>query len=133
MQPGDTCETRGVVTGADTAASIGSGGLPVLGTPRMIAMMENAAYSLLQRELPESKTSVGTRLDVSHLSPSPVGMNVRAEATVTSVSDDGRTVEFSVSAWDDAGLIGKGFHRRVILDVSRFLEKSERKLKDKEN
>ena len=78
MQIGDTYEIRGTVTEASTAQSVGSGGLPVFSTPYMIAMMENAAYTLLQRELPEGKTSVGTKLDVFHVAASPVGIGLRA-------------------------------------------------------
>lgn len=128
MQIGDSYTVNSVVTEEMTAVSAGSGGLRVLATPHMIALMENAAYSLLQRELPEGKSSVGTKLDVFHVSPSPVGMPVRAVAEVTEVSADGRTVAFRVSAYDDAGLIGEGGHRRAVIDTERFMAKCESKL-----
>ncbi|MCR5825163.1 MAG: thioesterase family protein [Oscillospiraceae bacterium] len=128
MQIGDTWEVSGAVTEQTTAKHIGSGGLAVFGTPCMTAMMENAAYTLLQRTLPEGRSSVGTRLDVSHVSPSPVGMRVRATAEVTGLSADGRTVDFRVAAYDDAGLIGEGRHRRVIIDTQRFMAKCSGKL-----
>ncbi len=128
MRIGDSYEIRGAVTDASTAARVGSGALPVFSTPDMIAMMESAAYQLLQRELPEGKTSVGTKLDVFHVSPSPVGIGVRAEASVSAISADGRSVEFTVSAWDEAELIGRGTHRRVVVDSGRFLAKCESKL-----
>ena len=129
MQIGDRYEVSGVVTEETTAQRVGSGGLPVFGTPFMTAMMENAAYALLQRELPEGKSSVGTKLDVFHVSPSPVGMRVRATAEVTEVSADGRTVAFKVAAYDDAGLIGEGSHRRAVIDTARFMAKCSSKLK----
>ena len=129
MQIGDSYSVRGIVTEASTAVRVGSGGLPVLSTPDMIALMERAAYELLQRELPEGKTSVGTKLDVFHVAPSPVGAALRAEASISAVSADGRSVEFTVSAWDDAELIGRGTHRRAVVDCGRFLSKCENKLK----
>ncbi len=128
MQIGDQYEVTGIVTEEATAKSIGSGGLTVFGTPFMTAMMESAAYILLQQELPEGKSSVGTKLDVSHLSPSPVGMRVRATAEVTEISADGRTVVFRVAAYDGAGLIGEGTHRRVIIDTARFMARCNSKL-----
>lgn len=128
MHIGEKYEVTGVVTEETTAKHIGSGGLDVFGTPFMTAMMENAAYTLLQRELPEGRSSVGTKLDVFHVSPSPVGMRVRAVAEVTEVSADGRTVGFKVSAYDQAGLIGEGSHRRAVIDTARFLAKCESKL-----
>ena len=129
MQIGDSYEVRDTVTERNTAASLGSGALAVFGTPYMAAMMENAAFLLMQRELPAGKSSVGIRLDVSHLSPSPVGMEVRAAAEVTDISGNGKIVEFKVTAYDSAGLIGEGVHRRAVIDVERFLEKCEGKLK----
>ena len=128
MHIGEKFEVAGVVTEENTARRIGSGGLDVFATPCMTAMMENAAYALLQRELPEGKSSVGTKLDVFHVSPSPVGMPVRAVAEVTEVSGDGRTVAVHVAAYDDAGLIGEGSHRRAVIDVERFMAKCESKL-----
>lgn len=129
MQIGDSYEVTSAVTEETTARHVGSGGLDVYATPCMTALMERAAYSLLQRELPEGKTSVGTKLDVFHVSPSPVGMRVRAVARVTEVSADGRTVAFHVAAYDDAGLIGEGSHRRAVVDAGRFMEKCSSKLK----
>ena len=129
MQIGDKYEVTAVVTEETTARRVGSGGLDVFATPCMAALMEQAAYALLQRELPEGKSSVGTKLDVFHVSPSPVGMRVRATAEVTEVSADGRSVGFKVSAYDDAGLIGEGSHRRAVIDAERFLAKCSNKLK----
>ncbi len=129
MQIGDTCEVIGAVTEQTTAKHIGSGGLAVFGTPYMTAMMENAAYTLLQRELPEGKSSVGIKLDVSHVSPSPVGMRVRASAEVTEISADGRSITFKVAAYDETGLIGEGCHRRAVIDTAHFMAKCNSKRK----
>ncbi len=128
MKIGDTYEVTGVVTQESTAASLGSGAMNVFGTPWMIAMMENAAFLLMQQGLPEGKSSVGTHLDIAHVSPSPVGMHVRATAELLSVSENGKMAEFKVSAYDEAGLIGEGTHQRAYIDVSRFMGKCEGKL-----
>lgn len=129
MQIGDTHVIHSTVTAENTAVNIGSGGMPVYGTPYMAALMENAAYTMLQRELPEGKTSVGTMLSVFHVSASPVGIGVHAAAEITDISPDGRSVGFKVFAYDDAGQIGEGTHRRAIVDAERFLAKCEGKLK----
>ncbi|MBE7002754.1 MAG: hypothetical protein E7425_00510 [Ruminococcaceae bacterium] len=127
MQVGESQEVKLVVTEADTAEALGSGGLRVLATPRLIALMENAAYAYLQKELPEGKSSVGVKVDVEHVSPTPVGMEVRVTAEVASVSENGKQVCFKVRGYDDAGLIAEGLHRRVIIDVERFLAKCQNK------
>ena len=125
---GMKCQVQQSVTEALTAASIGSGSLPVFGTPYMLAMMENAALTCLQTFLPDNQSSVGTHLDVSHSSPSPIGMTVTAEAEITAVSENGRMVTFAVRAWDDKGPIGGGTHTRAIIDCERFLSKCSAKL-----
>ncbi|MBE6961421.1 MAG: dihydrolipoamide acyltransferase [Ruminococcaceae bacterium] len=120
---GMKCQVQQPVTEALTAASIGSGSLPVFGTPYMLAMMENAALTCLQTFLPEGRSSVGTHLDVKHTAPSPVGIIVTAEAEITSVSENGRMVDFAVRAWDEKGPIGEGTHTRAIIDCEKFLNK----------
>ena len=129
MQIGDTYEVRYTVTEQMTAKSYNSGALDVFATPRMVAMMEEAAFLLMQRDLNEGKSSVGTKLDIAHLSPSPVGMPVRAVAELISVSENGKIAEFKVSAYDSAGLIGEGTHQRAYIDVERFMTKCAGKLK----
>ena len=129
MQIGDTYEVRDIVEEAMTAKSLGSGAMHVFGTPWMIAMMENAAFILMQQGLPEGKSSVGTRLVIDHVSPSPVGMPVRATAELVSISGNGKMAEFKVAAYDDAGLIGEGSHRRAVIDTARFMAKCSSKLK----
>ena len=110
----------------DTAMEVGSGSLLVYATPCMVALMEGAACEAIASTLPETKTSVGTELNISHLSATPVGLEVRAEAEVIAV--EGNTITFAVSAYDEAGKIGEGTHKRVIVSSQRFLDKAYDKL-----
>ena len=125
---GTKCQLTQTVTQELTAAAVGSGALPVFGTPFMAAMMENAALTCLQSFLEEGKGSVGTHLDISHDAPTPVGMKVWAEAEITAVSENGKMVDFKVSAWDEKGPIGAGTHTRAIISNGRFLSKCNAKL-----
>ena len=127
---GTKCQLEQTVTQELTAAAIGSGALPVFGTPFMAAMMENAAMTVLQTFLEEGQGSVGTHLDISHDAPTPVGMKVFAEAEITAVSENGRMVDFKVSAWDEKGPIGSGVHTRAIIQNEKFLTKCNGKLED---
>lgn len=125
---GTKCQLEDTVTQHLTAATAGSGTLPVFGTPFMAAMMENAALTALQTFLTEEQGSVGTRLDISHDAPTPVGMKVWAEAEIINVSENGKMVDFKVSAWDEKGPIGKGTHTRAIINNDRFLARCNGKL-----
>lgn len=125
---GMKCRLEQTVTQELTAAAIGSGMLPVFGTPFMAAMMENAALTALQSSLEEGQGSVGTRLDIRHDAPTPIGMKVWAEAEITGVSGNGKMVDFKVSAWDEKGPIGGGTHTRAIINTQRFLDKCNQKL-----
>ena len=125
---GTKCQLEQVVTQELTAAAIGSGMLPVFGTPFMAAMMENAALTALQSFLEEGQGSVGTHLDISHDAPTPVGMKVFAEAEITAVSENGKMVDFRVSAWDEKGPIGTGTHTRAIIWNEKFLAKCNSRL-----
>ena len=109
----------------DTAQAVGSGGLLVYATPCLAALMEGAAYESIAPALAEGESSVGTRMDLTHSSATPVGMQVRAESVVTAV--DGRKVCLNVAAYDEAGLIGKGTHERFIIAKDRFLAKAQAK------
>ena len=115
-----------VVEREDTAYEVGSGSLLVYATPCMVALMEGAACEALEGALPEDKTTVGTMLNISHLSATPVGLEVRAEAEVTEV--DGNAITFSVTAFDESGKIGEGTHKRFIVSTQRFLDKAYAKL-----
>ncbi len=106
------------VTEAHTAPFIGSGRVPVLATPVMINLIEAAALDAVERLLPEGYQSLGTRLDVTHVAATPVGMRAFASARVTAI--DGRKITFRVEAHDERELIGEGTHERVVVNVARF-------------
>ena len=116
------------VTADMTAKAVGSGGLEVLGTPFMMALMECAAMWCIQSELPEGKGTVGVDIQSSHLAPTPVGMKITATAEVTAVSENGKLVTFKVQAFDEEGLIGEGVHTRAVISNERFLQKCNDKL-----
>ncbi len=121
------CET--VVTMENTAAAVGSGLLPVFGTPMMIGLMENAAVNAIEKELAPGEGSVGTSIDITHDAATPIGMKVWAEAEITAV--DGRALTFSVTAFDEAGPIGKGIHHRFIINSEKFMAKAQQKAASK--
>ena len=110
----------------DTALEVGSGSLLVYATPCMVALMEGAACEAIAEALDESQTTVGTALNIEHIAATPVGMEVRAEAIVTEVN--GKVITFEVNAYDEAGPIGKGTHKRVIVSSQKFLDKTYAKL-----
>ena len=110
----------------DTALEVGSGSLLVYATPCMVALMEGAACEAIQEALSDSQTTVGTELNIQHISATPVGLEVRAEAEVIAV--DGKVITFQVKAFDEAGEIGNGIHKRVIVNTQKFLEKAYDKL-----
>lgn len=108
-----------------SAAQVGSGAYQVLATPWLIAFMERAAHRLLAENLPEGRSSVGVRVEVQHLAPTPVGGVVRVSARITSV--EGTRVDLAVSAWDGQEQVGTGTHRRVIVDDERFRRRIQEK------
>jgi fluoroacetyl-CoA thioesterase len=110
-----------------TAPSIGSGKVPVLGTPVMINVIEAAALAAVEHLLPAGHQSLGIHLDVRHFAATPIGMNVIATAELVGV--EGRTLSFRVEARDDKEPIGGGTHQRVVVNVARFDERVQRKLK----
>lgn len=110
----------------DTALEVGSGSLLVYATPCMVALMEGAACEAIADAVSDDKTTVGIELNISHLAATPVGMDVRAEAEVTAV--EGNIITFSVTAYDEAGKIGEGTHKRAIVTSQRFLDKTYAKL-----
>ena len=129
----DLSELRpGLVGAADlrvgvehTAPSIGSGVIPVLGTPVMINLMEGAALAAVEHLLPAGHQSLGIHLDVRHVAATPIGMRVRATAELTHV--DGRTLTFRVEARDERETIGDGTHQRVVVNVARFDQRVQAK------
>ena len=110
----------------DTALEVGSGSLLVYATPCMVALMEGAACEAIAEALGENQTTVGTALNIEHISATPVGLDVRAEATVTAV--EGKVISFDVKAFDEAGEIGRGSHTRVVVNSQKFLDKTYSKL-----
>ena len=114
------------VNEGNTAQAACSGALPVFGTPFMCALMEEAAWKSIAPHLDAGQSTVGTRLEVTHDSATPVGMKVWAESEVTQV--DGKRIVLNVTAYDEKGLIGKGTHERFIIQNERFVQKAQRKL-----
>ncbi len=110
----------------DTAQAYGSGTLPVFATPAMIALMENTAMNTVSPYLNEGEASVGTLMNVKHLSATPVGGTVTCEAELTEA--DGRRLVFKVTARDNKGIIGEGTHERFIIKTEKFLAKAQDKL-----
>ena len=123
---GMKAEVGTLVEREDTAKEVGSGDLLVYATPCMVALMEGAACEAIADALPDTQTTVGTMLNIEHVSATPVGLEVRAEAEVTAV--EGKVITFNVTAYDEAGVIGKGTHKRVIVNSQKFLDKAYSKL-----
>ena len=119
-------EVSTLVEREDTAKEVGSGDLLVYATPCMVALMEGAACEAIADALGENLTTVGTGLSIEHISATPVGLEVRAEAEVTAV--EGKVITFALRAFDEAGEIGRGTHTRVIVNSQKFLEKAYTKL-----
>jgi predicted thioesterase len=109
-----------------TAQAFGSGNVPVFSTPRLVALMEEAAVNSLGARLGPGETTVGTRVDIAHLAATPIGEQVRAEARLVTV--DGRMLKFEVVAYDRQEKVGEGTHERAVIDEQRFLERVGRKL-----
>ncbi len=119
IKVGLTAEITHVVTEGETAAAYGSGFVPVLSTPHLIALMEGAAQAVIEPYLGEGQTAVGTRVDMRHLAATPVGMQVRVRAELLAV--DGRRLRFHVEAWDEVEKVGDAEHERFIIDQARFM------------
>jgi predicted thioesterase len=110
-----------VVSAADTAVAMGSGDVPVLATPRVVALAEQATVDAVADALEPGMTTVGYRVQIDHLAPTAAGEKVKAEATLEAV--DGRRLVFRVAVNDDRGLVAAGRITRVLVDRDRFLEK----------
>jgi predicted thioesterase len=125
LHAGLTAEVSETVSERNTARALGSGGLDVYATPSMAALMEKAALSAVAPFLPEASSTVGTKLNISHVAASPTGIEVFAQAELTQV--DGRRLVFKVCARDTTGPIGEGTHERVIIDNAKFIAKTAAK------
>ena len=120
-------EIEYIVTENDTAKIVGSGTLEVLATPRLVALVENVAMSLVEDNLEEGKTTVGTKIDVLHIAATPVGMKIKIKVKVANV--DGRGILFDISVYDEKEKILEGTHERCIITVEKFLERVYNKMK----
>ncbi|MEN6485972.1 MAG: thioesterase family protein [Syntrophobacteraceae bacterium] len=119
LETGLKGEAQAVVDTHNTATAMGSGEIEVFATPAMIALMESSAVAALKGRLPSGETSVGVRLEVSHVAATPVGMRVSAEAVLERI--DGRRLFFRVTACDAREKIGEGFHERVLVQQEKFM------------
>lgn len=120
IEPGLTATLELEVTDDDTAVAMLSGDVPVLATPRVVALVEEAAVAAIAWDLDPETTTVGTKIDVDHLAATPVGSTVIATATVVSV--DGRRITFAATVHDGETLAARATHTRVLVDRERFLQ-----------
>ncbi|MEU8796149.1 hotdog domain-containing protein [Spirillospora sp. NPDC048819] len=125
LEKGLRGETSVVVGEADTAVRMGSGDVPVLGTPRLLALAEAATVKAVEACLDEARTSVGTRVELEHRAASPVGVRVTVEAELTEV--DGARLVFAFTATDERGTaVGRGRVERIVVERERFLARLAR-------
>jgi len=122
LQPGLTARVELVVTDADTAQTLGSGDVPVLGTPRVLALAEAASVAALAARLDSGITTVGTRVEIDHVAATAVGRRVTVLATLAKV--DGRRLHFDIVVRDGQTLVAEGRVERVMVDRQRFLAKA---------
>lgn len=125
LEPGLKGELTLVVEDQHTAAAYGSGLVPVLSTPHLVALLESAAKETVQPYLKEGQSTVGTLVNVRHLAATPVGMQVRACAELVEV--DGRRLRFRVEAWDEREKVAEGEHERFVIDWERFMARVAQK------
>lgn len=126
LNPGRTGSAELLVGVEHSAPSIGSGLVPVLGTPVMINLIEAAALAAVEHLLPSGHQSLGIHLDIRHFAATPVGMRVWASCELVRI--DGRTLVFTAEAHDEKEPIGGGSHQRVVVDIARFDQRVQRKL-----
>ena len=119
LEPGLQATVEETVTDEMTAERLGSGDVPVLGTPALLAMIEAAAVAAVADHLDDGDTTVGSAVELDHIAPSPVGVRVEATAALREV--DGRRLRFAFEVTDPAGPVARGSHQRVIVDRQRFL------------
>jgi fluoroacetyl-CoA thioesterase len=125
LEAGLVGEATLVVATTHTASHLGSGGVDVLATPIMIALMEDAARTLVDHELDPGQMSVGVNLNVTHLAATPLGMRVTARAKLLAV--EGHKLTFEVEAHDEREKIGEGTHTRAIINLDRFMTRAKEK------
>jgi fluoroacetyl-CoA thioesterase len=121
LDPGLNASRQLHVSDEDTAIQHGSGDVPVLATPRVLALAEAACVEAITDKIPEGKTSVGVHAEIDHQMPSPVGSEITVEATL--IGHHGRRLEFNVVFRQDGDIVARVQHRRVLVDRQRFLER----------
>lgn len=121
IEPGNRYRSKSIVTEQMTARAVGSGDLPVLATPMMIALMENAAMLAVATRLGQHETTVGGYMECSHLKPTAVGEEIEAIAHLRKI--DGKALHFDIEAYSGDKKIGEGHHIRYVVDRTRFLSK----------
>ncbi|GAA2186181.1 thioesterase family protein [Micromonospora lupini] len=124
LAPGLTAQVELTVTDTDTAQAVGSGDVPVLGTPRVLALAEAATVAATAATLPPGSTTVGTRVELEHLAPTVVGRTVRAQALLATV--DGRRLSFEVTVADGDQTVARGRVDRIVVDRQRFVDRAGR-------
>ena len=125
LEPGLQATVEEEVSDEMTAGALGSGDVPVLATPAVLALAEAAAVSCVAGRLDTGETTVGTSAELAHLAPTPVGSRVTAVATLEAA--DGSTLRFSFEVHDPAGVVARGTHTRVVVQRDRFLEGARRR------
>jgi predicted thioesterase len=126
IKPGATAEVGGTVGPDRTAHAMGNRGVHVFATPFLIGLLEDAAAAVLRPHLPTGAGSVGTMVEMKHLAATPVGMTVRAKATL--LEQDGKRYLFAVEAWDEKDKIAEGRHERFLVpDIEKFLARAMKK------
>ena len=125
LKPGTKGIFKTIAADANTAIAMKSGSLPVFATPALAAAIEAASVACIAEELESGLTTVGVSLNLKHISATPVGMEITAEAELLRI--DGRKLTFKVAAFDGAGMIGQAEHTRVIVQAERFMEKTNEK------
>ena len=126
IQPGATAEVSLTVAADRTAHAMGNTGVHVFATPFVVGLLEDAAQAVLRPQLPSGGGSVGTMVEMKHLAATPVGMKVRAKATL--LETDGKRFLFAVEAWDEKEKIAEGRHERfVVPDMAKFLGRAMKK------
>lgn len=128
IETGTKGHVEAIVTSDMTARVIGSGELEVLATPKLAALIEKAAWMSVSGALDEGQTTVGTRLELSHLAPTPTGMQLSCDTTLSSV--DGKKLSFLFEAHDGEGRVAEGIHERFIVDSDRFFAKARGRAKE---
>jgi fluoroacetyl-CoA thioesterase len=119
LEPGLRAAFRYTVTGADTAVAVGSGQVPVLATPRVLALAEQATVAAVAGALEAGATTVGVRVELDHLAPSPVGADLEVQAVLERVA--GRRLQFAVRLRDGGRPVASGLITRVVVDTASFL------------